>query len=140
MPAERSPRVGFLEQALRRLEEALAKPEDAIVRDASIQRFEFTFAMAWKAMQRYALGEGVECVSPRDCFRVAFRLGLIEKDAQWMAMVEDRNRTAHTYDEQSARTIYRALPAHARLLRGLLEKLTEADRRRAEEGRGGSSE
>lgn len=80
MPAERSPGSRFLEQALRRLEEALAKPEDAIVRDASIQRFEFTFEMAWKAIQRYALAEGVECVSPRDCF--PFRLGLIEKDAQ----------------------------------------------------------
>jgi len=48
-------RVVFFEQALRRLEEALAKPEDPIVRDACIQRFEFTFEMAWKAVQSYAL-------------------------------------------------------------------------------------
>ena len=45
-------RVVFFEQALRRLEEALAKPEDPIVRDACIQRFEFTFEMAWKALQQ----------------------------------------------------------------------------------------
>ena len=39
------------EQALSCLKEALGKPEDAIVRDASIQRFDFTFEMAWKAIQ-----------------------------------------------------------------------------------------
>ena len=77
----------LFDQALGRLDEALARPEDPIVRDACIQRFEFTFETAWKALQRYALEEGLECVSPRDCFRTAVRLGLIDKDARWMAMV-----------------------------------------------------
>jgi hypothetical protein len=35
--------VVLFEQALSRLDEALARSEDAIVRDACIQRFEFTF-------------------------------------------------------------------------------------------------
>jgi nucleotidyltransferase substrate binding protein (TIGR01987 family) len=126
--------VVFFEQALNRLAEALARPEDAIVRDACIQRFEFTFEMAWKALQRYALAEGLECVSPRDCFRTGFRLGLIDNDARWMAMVEDRNRTAHTYDEKSAIAIYRALPAYTQLLRGLLVRLKEGESRRDREG------
>jgi nucleotidyltransferase substrate binding protein (TIGR01987 family) len=121
-----SRRVDRFEQALIRLDEALVKPEDAIVRDASIQRFEFTFEMAWKAIQRFAFSEGVECVSPRDCFRAGFRLGLLANDARWMAMVEDRNRTVHTYDEKSARAIYQALPEYGRLLRQLLEKLKQA--------------
>ena len=124
-----SPRVNLFERALSRLEEALAKPEDPIVRDACIQRFEFTFEMAWKAVQRYALTEGIECVSPRDCFRAGFRLGVIDRDAQWMAMVEDRNRTSHTYDEDSANAIYRALPGYADLLRRLLQKLKEGESR-----------
>ncbi|MBI2554573.1 MAG: nucleotidyltransferase substrate binding protein [Candidatus Rokubacteria bacterium] len=118
-------RIGLLEQALDRLEEALARAEDPIVRDACIQRFEFTFEMAWRAIQRYALSEGLECVSPRDCFRTGFQLGLIDKDGRWMAMVEDRNRTSHTYDEASAREIYRALPGYAQLLRRLLERLRQ---------------
>lgn len=134
MPAAYSPRVVLYEQALTRLEEALTKPEDPIVRDACIQRFEFTFEMAWKAIQRYALTEGVECLSPRDCVRVGFRLGLIDKDPQWMAMVEDRNRTTHTYDEDSAKTIYQALPRYAQLFRRLLDRLKEGERRRAGEG------
>lgn len=64
-----SPRLVLFEKALGRLEEALTRPEDPIVRDACIQRFEFTFEMAWKAIRDYALAEGLDCVSPRDCFR-----------------------------------------------------------------------
>jgi nucleotidyltransferase substrate binding protein (TIGR01987 family) len=118
-------RIVILSQALVRLEQALGVPEDAIVRDACIQRFEFTFEMAWKAIQAHARAQGLPCVSPRDCLRTAFRLGLVEDDPGWMAMVEDRNRTTHTYDEASARAIYTALPGHARLLATLLSRLRE---------------
>jgi nucleotidyltransferase substrate binding protein (TIGR01987 family) len=131
-----SPRIQAFEHALQRLMEALAKPEDSIVRDACIQRFEFTFEMAWKAIQESALAEGVECSSPRESFRVAFRLDLVGRDPRWMAMVEDRNRTSHTYDEEVAQTIYRVLPEYAELLRRLLAKLREAEQRRAEESAG----
>ena len=126
-------RTDQLGRALDRVEEALARPEDPIVRDACIQRFEFTFEMAWKAIQHYAALEGVECASPRECFRVGFRLGLLANDPAWLEMVEDRNRTSHTYDEESAQEIYRALPRYASLLRGLLDRMREGERRRAED-------
>ncbi|HEX2482178.1 MAG TPA: nucleotidyltransferase substrate binding protein [Methylomirabilota bacterium] len=42
-------RIAILSQALAGLQEALSVPEDPIVRDACIQRFEFTFEMAWRA-------------------------------------------------------------------------------------------
>lgn len=119
-------RTALLAQALARLEEALARPEDPIVRDACIQRFEFTFEMAWRAIQSRARAEGLDCVSPRDCFRTAFRLDLVEDDPRWLAMVEDRNRTTHLYDEASALEVYRALPGYLALLKGLLARLREA--------------
>ena len=119
-------RIAVLAQALARLEEALRAPDDAIVRDACIQRFAFTFEMARKAIQAHAQAQGLSCVSPRDCLRTAFRLGLVADDRGWMAMVEDRHRTTHTYDEASARAIYTALSGHARLLATLLERLREA--------------
>lgn len=95
-------RVALLDQALARLEEALARREDAIVRDACIQRFEFRFEVAWRAIQGRARAEGLDCVSPRDCFRTGFRLGLLGQDLRWLAMVEDRNRTTHLHDEDTA--------------------------------------
>jgi len=61
--ADRPRRRALLERALARLQEALAKPEDSIVRDAAIQRFEFTFEMAWRAIQAFAQAEGVACSS-----------------------------------------------------------------------------
>ena len=131
--AQPAPRVEAFERALRRLAEGLAKPEDAIVRDACIQRFEFTFEMAWRALQEYALEEGVECTSPRDCFRAGFRLTLLKNDPGWLAMVEDRNRTSHTYDEESAIDIFRSLSGYAGLFTQLLERLQEEYRRRAAE-------
>jgi nucleotidyltransferase substrate binding protein (TIGR01987 family) len=118
-------RIHLLLRALDRLDAGLAQPEDDITRDACIQRFEFTFELAWKAIQRQARAEGLECVSPRECLRVAFSLGLVEDDAQWMSMVEDRNRTSHTYDEATARVVYGALAAYARLLRELGRRLAE---------------
>ena len=119
------PRVQLLLRALDRLEAALARPEDDITRDACIQRFELSFELAWKAIQRQARAEGLECVSPRECLKVAFSLGLVEDDPQWMSMVEDRNRTSHTYDETTARAVYGALPEYARLLRELARRLAE---------------
>ncbi len=43
--------VGQFSQAASRLAEALARPKDAFMRDSSIQRFEFTFDLAWKALK-----------------------------------------------------------------------------------------
>ena len=120
-------RESLLRQALARLEEALTRPEDAIVRDASIQRFEFTFEMAWRAIQAHARRHGLDCQSPRECVRMAFRLGLIERDSRWLAMVEDRNRAVHLYDEDSAREVFRALTDYAAMFRELLVRLKAAE-------------
>jgi hypothetical protein len=42
-----------------------------------------------------------------------------------MSMIEDRNRTSHTYEETTARAVYGALPGYARLLRELGRRLAE---------------
>jgi hypothetical protein len=46
--AERS---GDFLSAFARLEEALVQPEDSFLRDASRQRCEFTYELAWKAIK-----------------------------------------------------------------------------------------
>ncbi len=129
-------RVRQFQQALHRFQEALVLPIDPVVRDACIQRFEFTFETAWKSIQADAFAEGAECTSPRDCLRTASRLGVLDfQETQWLKMVEDRNRTSHTYDEETAEEIYKALPEYAVLLRTLLEKLKGRERQRqVEEG------
>jgi len=95
--------------AIARLQEAVAQKETSILRDAVIQRFEFTFELIWKALQLYLEHRGLECGSPRATFKKAFAEGLIqtpeEADA-WLQMLDDRNLTSHAYDEALARRIY----------------------------------
>jgi nucleotidyltransferase substrate binding protein (TIGR01987 family) len=65
----------------------------------------------WKAVQRLVSDEDVVCNSPRECLRAAFPLSWIANDAAWLGMLDDRNRTAHTYDEQLAVQIFGGSPA-----------------------------
>lgn len=52
-------------RALMTLEEVLKEPFSPIVRDASIQRFEYTFEISWKLIREYLKEkEGIVCNSP----------------------------------------------------------------------------
>jgi nucleotidyltransferase substrate binding protein (TIGR01987 family) len=106
-----------------RLEEALREPSTPIVRDACIQRFEFCFELAWKAIQESLRSEGRECTSPRSCFREAFKQGWIESEEAWTRLLADRNLTSHTYDEALAEAVYGRLESHRMLLASLRERL-----------------
>ena len=95
--------------AAARLDEIAALPETDIVRDAAIQRFEFTFELVWKALQLYLEREGFESGSPRAVLKRAFIIGMIsDRDEAdiWLQMLDDRNLTSHAYDEALAVRIY----------------------------------
>ena len=106
-------------KALGRLEEALQAPANDLARDASIQRFEFTFELAWKSVKAAAVPEGLECASPRSCLRLALSQSWISDEAIWLAMLDDRNRASHTYDEKLAEQLYSRLPGYLPALRQL---------------------
>jgi len=95
-------KVATLERATGRLEHALKQSKNEFTRDAAIQRFEFTFELAWRTIKDYLAFSGLEARSPRDAIRGAFTSGLIKEDTRWMAMIELRNLTSHTYDEAMA--------------------------------------
>ncbi len=91
------------EKALARLEEALQLDENDIVRDAIVQRFEFTFEMAWKTMFHYLAGRGERL--PKKAWAVlpeAFTALLIEDAEVWERLRDYRNDTSHEYDEGKA--------------------------------------
>ena len=72
--------------------------------DGLIQRFEFTFELAWKLMKSYAEYQGTdkEITGSRDAIRWAFENKLIEYSDVWMEMIKRRNDTSHNYDEDTA--------------------------------------
>ena len=121
-------RIALARAALQSFDELAHKAtRSKIERDASIQRFEYTFEAVWKAVQHYAREvEGVDVGSPKQAARVSLQVGLLD-DTQTRAalvMVDDRNLTVHTYNEQLAEDIGRRLSAHATLLRVWLEQLS----------------
>lgn len=102
-------RQAEVRNAAARLHEAVVAPESAIVRDAVIQRFEFSFELVWKALKLYLERQGHECGGPRPTLKKAFAEGIIatpEEADVWLPMLEDRNLTSHAYDEALATRIY----------------------------------
>jgi nucleotidyltransferase substrate binding protein (TIGR01987 family) len=95
------------EQSLRGLEEALAIAEpDVVQRAGLIQFFEITFELAWKLLKDYLEAEGLtEAKSPRAVLKRAFEMELIGNGHQWLQGLQDRNLTAHTYNEETAALI-----------------------------------
>lgn len=96
-------------KALHRLEIALTKTldEDDLYLDATIQRFEFTFELAWKLMKAVLEYEGIEATSPRSSIREAWKQHLIGDAEKWLDMQVKRNLSSHTYNEETAQDIYR---------------------------------
>ncbi len=111
------------ERALGTLQEALALPVSTVVRDACIQRFEYTYELAWKTIRRFAGEVGLEVNSPASAFRAAFKLGYIEDEPIWVDMKEGRNLTTHTYDEETAEDLYAKLKDYAEAFSQLAARL-----------------
>jgi nucleotidyltransferase substrate binding protein (TIGR01987 family) len=112
-------RLQIARQALLTLQDALREPCTSMVRDASIQRFEYTYEAVWKAAQLYLrVTENLELASPTAVTRACYRAAVLG-DAQALEalqMAQDRNLTVHTYNEALADRIYSRLPGYAALL------------------------
>lgn len=95
--------LGQYEKALSRLHEVLQLDETPVVRDALIQRFEFTFETAWKAAFRWLRARGADVAE--EAFAVlprAFANRLITDEGAWNQLRKMRNLTSHTYHEPYA--------------------------------------
>jgi nucleotidyltransferase substrate binding protein (TIGR01987 family) len=99
------------EKSLVALEEAFIECEDQelgskafkLLRDATIQRFEFCVELAWKVSVKI-LGHSIS--SPKPALREMVKSGLIENIDEWFDFVEARNKSSHSYDEEIAREVY----------------------------------
>lgn len=68
-----------------------------------IKAFEFTFELAWNVMKDYFEYQGNPRITgSRDAFREAFKRGLIVDGEGWMEMIDSRNKSAHTYNRETA--------------------------------------
>lgn len=113
-------------KSLARLEEVLKEGKTMTTRDAAIQRFEFTVELAWKSIQHFLRGEKVVCRSPKECLQESFKFGLVADNPLWIKMIDDRNLTAHTYNEEVAEEVYGRFSGYVTLLVSLKEALQKS--------------
>jgi nucleotidyltransferase substrate binding protein (TIGR01987 family) len=110
--------------ALLRFEEILKKRKNKIIRDSAIKRFEFTFDLSWKAVKAFLEEkQGIKCRAPKECFREAYRQGLISYNELWLKMTDWRNFAVHTYNEKFADQLYKKLPQTLKLFKELEKNL-----------------
>jgi nucleotidyltransferase substrate binding protein (TIGR01987 family) len=124
--------ITYLQKAFLSLEHALHRsikePSDLEVRDACIQRFEYTFELSIKTIKRYLeqempIPEQLDQLNYRDLLRIAFEAGLVAQAESWFQYREARNQTSHTYDERKAGSVYAILPSFIEDTRFLLTQL-----------------
>ena len=95
-------RFANYEKALNLLKEAVETYNAdslEIIKEGTIQRFEFTHELAWHVMKDYLVEEGHQNITgSKSATRQAFSVNLIENGQVWMDMIESRNTTVHAYD------------------------------------------
>ncbi len=92
-----------------------------------IQSFEYTHELAWNTLKNLLEHRGQKDIyGSKDATREAFKLDLVEDGEIWMNMIESRNQTTHTYNEDTAKEIVTAISKdyHQQFLK-LQKKLTE---------------
>jgi nucleotidyltransferase substrate binding protein (TIGR01987 family) len=106
-----------LEQAVQKVKSEYATDDDGnisddaflddIIKEGVIQRFEYTHELAWKVIRDYfkEVG-GVQTIGSKDATREAFAADLISNGDVWMDMIQKRNLTSHTYNEETADEIF----------------------------------
>lgn len=95
-------------KALDRLKEAFLEQPTPIIIDGTLQRYEFTFELAWKTMKDYLEYNGLSdnLASPRGIIKLAFQSKIIKNGDIWIEMMLARNELSHLYDEDKSREIY----------------------------------
>lgn len=78
-------------------------------REGVIQRFEYTFELAWNTLKDRLEYGGIVLteVTPRNVIRQAFAAKLIADAETWTDMLVDRNLMSHTYDFARFETVIR---------------------------------
>lgn len=110
------------------LERSRDVPDDEDIRDACIQRFEYTYELAFKMLKRQLeqelpSREELDQLPFKEVIRVGAERGLIAVPERWFDYRDKRNITSRTYDEEKAREVYSVLADFAADAADLLARL-----------------
>lgn len=110
-------------QLSRAVELSRQRPLSEIEKQGLIKAFEFTHELAWNVMKDYFEYQGNTSITgSRDATREAFRRDLVADGEGWMEMIQSRNKTSHTYNQDVADEIAGKVTAEYRDLFVAFEK------------------
>ena len=118
------------QRALTSLEELVSKysenQTDVILRDALIQRFEYSTEAFWKYLKAYLQTEhNLSANSPREVIRTGLSAKLYSEETsqELLQMLDDRNLTSHTYVEELAQSIADRIPDYSKNMSEVMTQL-----------------
>lgn len=126
--------LSSFEKALASLDEALAeydRTQSQFVKDACIQRFEYTYELAHKLLKRQleamsANPSEIDQMSFPDMIRSGAERGLLANGwDEWRRFRDARNATSHAYNEKKANEVFERIPAFRDEAAVLLARLQE---------------
>jgi len=75
-----------------------------------IKSFEYPYELGWNTLKDYFAYQGnTELIGSRDAIQQAFKDRLIEDGETWMEMFKSRNKTTHTYNEETENEVVQAV-------------------------------
>ena len=102
---------------------------DVILRDALIQRFEYSTEAFWKYLKAYLQTEhNLSGNSPREVIRVGLiaKLYSEEMSQELLQMLDDSNLTSHTYVEELAESIADRIPDYSKNMSEVMTQLSNS--------------
>ncbi|MDX2073545.1 MAG: HI0074 family nucleotidyltransferase substrate-binding subunit [Alphaproteobacteria bacterium] len=106
------------------LEQSAGAPSGSLMIDGTIQRFEFSIETTWKLLRKILQTEKVEdTLTPKQIMVKAYGYGLIDEEDVWLAMLDDRNLTSHTYRQKLANEIYARIQKYHIVMQSTFDKL-----------------
>lgn len=112
-----------LDWSIKQLQEILGQEKTDYYRDASLQRFGFTFSLARKCI-RAAAGNDQQCETPQQCFQLAAEKGWLNEITNWQNLMQSYANTDPSIIDSHAEAIYDKLEIHLKDFKGLHTKLS----------------
>ncbi len=91
----------------------------------AVQAFEFCYELAWKIMKRFLDTQGIEAVSPKDTFRQAALVHIIDDPEVWFDFQEKRNLTVHTYEQENLDAIIKIFDLFSLELNKIINRIKD---------------
>jgi nucleotidyltransferase substrate binding protein (TIGR01987 family) len=99
-------------------------------KEGMIQRFEYTFELAWKTLQDLLEHKGYQDIAgPNPVLEQSLKDGYITNEKQWRNMKKSRELTSHTYNSGTADDIAQHIASEYYTLLKSLEQRLEAEQR-----------